>query len=124
MLLHEIKSLTSYNYPNFYPSGAYALWTFRSVLAIHRDVVYHIIFGRICLGRGDYLNIGHGHDPRNNKTIESIGSSDNILYLCPEDLLINSTDIFVEFEASITDKSTCVGFELQVGLLNVTGELI
>ena len=112
-LLH----LTSHNYPLDYPPNAYVLWTFQ--LASHDEsIVHHISYEYIHLGWGDFLKIGSGWDQ--NDSMSTIVNHLGYYYGDPNDLIITSRKIYIEFDADAYSEYR--GFDISINALNISGE--
>ena len=112
MQLGDQVRLTSHDYPNYYPPDAYVRWTFHYADWLDSaDVIYRIAFGTISLGSRDYLTIGS-----NTTTFVSYG---NYYRGQPDDVLLQASAIFVEFDADSYDQAT--GFELNIAVEYMTG---
>ncbi|XP_072168048.1 ovochymase-like [Diadema setosum] len=109
--------LSSHNYPGYYPENAYVLWTFQYEHGGNDStIVYYISFGYVSLGSGDYLTVGYGWDPYNS-VVRRYGS---YYYGEPPPLILQSGDIFVEFDAN--GYSQRYGFRLELQIVNTSGK--
>ena len=121
-----ILKLESFNYPNPVPPGAYILWTLQmDNSSAFGDTVFRISFGRIRLNNDATLIIGSGWDPDDSQAVKA-----SYWYYYngyPDDLVLNHTQIFVEFDASHGYYDYYYyyyheGFQLEIVLLNVSGK--
>ena len=112
-LLH----LRSHNFSSYYPPNAYVLWTFQ--LASRDDnLVYHISYEFIHLESGDFLKIGSGW--HRNDSSSTIVTHRGYYDGNPNDLIIMSTKIYVEFDADTYSED--IGFDISVNAQNISGE--
>ena len=112
--------LLSHENPSYYPSNAYALWTFMYIPAIdNEDIQYQISFVYLRIRSNDFLKIGYGWDP-NNTTL--LISSYEDYYGYPKDVYATANDIFVEFDANPPDES--YGVQLNIKVHNISGKVL
>ena len=109
--------LPSHNYPSYYPPDAYVLWTFQLATA-DDDIVYHISYGYVRIHYGDSLQIGYGWDPSDSLSLKS--SYHGYYYGYPRALIIQSRNIYIEFDANSVNEWT--GFEMSLNVQNTSGK--
>ena len=112
-----VITLTSHNYPNYYPRNAYVLWIFQYNMEDTTDIVYLISFDQLYIDSNDYLRIGSGSDPRNSTG--SFKSYGNYYYGYPSNFYIPAGDMFVEFDADSRYHGR--GFLLNITVRKFTG---
>ena len=111
--------LISHNYPDYYPSNAYVLWTFQYASGNEKtDIWYQFQFGHVYLDYEDYLTLGYGSDPGNATTI--IATFEDY-YGYPADLFIEPENIYVEFKTDYYIYQQASGFKLNLIVRYISG---
>ena len=117
MSLGTEVQLSSHNYPSYYPSYAYVLWTFRYSDLPTSDIRYQFDFGYVYLGSSDTLKVGSGWNPDNSSTTFARFYGYYSGY--PTNLLIPVGNVHVEFDAN--SYSERQGFQIQISVRNISG---
>ena len=112
-----LLQLPSHNYPFFYPPDAYVLWTFQLATA-DDNIVYHISYGYVRISHGDVLQIGYGWN--SSDYLSLIASYHGYYNGYPGDLIIQSRNIYIEFDADTVYEN--IGFEISLNVRNTSGE--
>ena len=112
-----LLQLPSHDYPSYYLPDAYVLWTFQLATA-DDDIVYHIWYGYVRIHYGDVLKIGYEWDPSDSLSL--IASYHGYYSGYPDDLIIPSRYIYIEFDADSVNEES--GFEMSLNVRNISGE--
>ena len=112
-------TLSSHNYPGYYPDDAYVLWLFQYEEGLDTtNIIYVITFnGYVRIDYNDYLKIGYGSDPDNSSSI--VASYGDYYSGIPNDIYLNAGDIFIEFDAD--SYAEWSGFQIQLSVWNSSG---